>query len=319
MDNILIISDIQAYRKEPYWFGIQKLFEEYLIPNYKDYILVHGGDFYEISHPHAEIRKKMTEYILNFKEVHTILGNHDISQIKGSGIEELKLHKNIFVYDKLSEVIIENLKCLMIPFSNKISIIEDYNKNLKGKYDLVFSHWTPKLYSFGSNYLDLKNIIANIGIFIAHIHIPKNYKEYDNNNYIIGTPQPTREGEQNFKPRIFLIEDNKLREEKLPIYVSIKNIEYGQLPENKDWIYNIKNAPSFQAVNDMYKDYYVRKEGITIKREENEIEFENSEKENKSLQEEFKVYSIEKGVSKEIINCCLEYLNKGITIESNSV
>ena len=69
----------------------------------------------------------------------------------------------------------------------------------------------------------------------------------------------------------------------------------------------------------MYKDYYIRKEGITIKREDIEIEFENTGGENKSLQEEFKVYSVERGISKEINNCCQEYLNKEIVSEFNSI
>lgn len=308
MNNWLILSDIQADYKEPYWYGIQKLFEEFLIPKYKDYTLIHVGDLYEMSSPHSEVRKKITEYLLQFKECHLLLGNHEYSKIKGDGTLEIGLHKNLKLYNEVTEVIIDNKKCLFLPYSYKDNYQEEYS-NIKSDNDFTFIHAVPETDSFGGKFVDLKYVKSKYGIFWGHIHIPKDFKNYEIDNFIIGTIQPTRDGEQDFNPRIFLFEEDKLREEKLPIYMTIKDIEYGEELPNDKWLYNIKNAPSIQSVYAKYPVAYIREEGITVHREN--IEFYEDIKDNnqnRTLLEEFLIYSKEKELHKEIHESCLEYL-----------
>jgi hypothetical protein len=208
----------------------------------------------------------------------------------------------------IQEINLDGNKLLCFPY--KLSSMKEEYENYKSdeKIDFVITHITPPECAFADEGIQL-NIDCKKYIH-GHTHERTRFKDkYNREHFVIGVPLPTRNGEK--CNSILKINDDKSIEEiEVPEFLKIENIEYGNLPENKDWIYNIKNAPSFQSVNDMYKDYYIRKEGITIKREESEIEFEISEKENKSLQEEFKVYSVEKGLSKEVINCCYDYLGK---------
>lgn len=305
MNNILIIGDVQSKIKSPYWEGTQKLFD-YLISKYSDYIFVSTGDWYEYNSPNNIVVDTMTKYLLKFKEAHIVKGNHDWSKIKDSALLHLNNHETIFTYNELTEKVIENLKFLFIPFSDKKEDNILYDK-IEGNYDIVIPHLVPNCESFGGIYWNVK-LNTNIGIFWGHIHLPKDYVENNNKNYIVGVPQPTKNGEQNFEPRIFLIENGKVREEKLPIFMTIKTIKYNEEIKENEHLYNVTEAPDIQAVYDKYRTCHIRRDGIELLVKDGDFQQETFTL--GSISDKFLKFSEEQGISKEVVKCYSDYQNK---------
>jgi len=138
-------------------------------------------------------------------------------------------------------------------------------------------------------------------------HTPTEFISHNNNHYVIGVPLPTRYGEHEHEHVIYEITDH-IEKIKVPNYFTYEDIEYGEMPNNKNNIYNIKNAPSHQLVKSTYKDYYIRDEGIEYI--ENEEELKDVVIDENSLIDECNVYAKEEQIPTETLNICNEYFDK---------
>lgn len=297
---MIVIGDLHIKRKEPFLSSIRSFFE-WLLQNYKDEIIVLLGDLYDSSSPHGNVEDFTAHYLKQFKEVHIITGNHDYSAKQGLSLLQLRQHDNIFVYNDVTEVKIEDSKCLLLPF--KYSGIKEEYEQLTGKYDFVFSHITHPKEAFGDEGIELK-VGADYYIY-GHVHTQKDY----GNHIILGVPIPTRHLEHNQVCRIANISKKKVDIIETPVYFTYEDVEYGEMPVNKNNILNIKNAPSLISVLYKYKEFYIRDEGVTIALEDQDEEMEDIiDIDVDSFKATFVEYSKEKHISKEIVDCCLEFL-----------
>ena len=298
MRNIIVVGDIHAKNKEPYWFHIQKMFDE-LIKKYSKDVLILLGDVFDSSSPVAEIEETIAYYLSQFSEVHIVSGNHDQSRRLGNTLLPLRVHNNIHVYVDAAEIEIEGKKCLILPYKDgykeyeSISFIGDY----------CFAHITNVEDAFSDEGIDLKNVNA-LQVY-GHTHTNKEYK----NKIVLGVPLPTRNLE--ISNPIMIIEENGHSFVSLDHNFSIDKIEYGTYPENKTNLYNVINAPSKDLVFESYKGYYIREEGIEILRNENDLETEElTSFENGNLLEKFNLFAKENDISKEVLTCVSSRLSK---------
>lgn len=297
---IVHINDLHIKNKQPYLDANRELFK-WLIDNYKNETLIIGGDLWDTSSPFAENEAEFIGYIKQFKSVIINLGNHDTSRRAGNSLLHLKHHSNIQVIIDKTDLELEGNKCLFLPFIYNMK--EEYD-NIEWTGDYCFIHGENIEDSFGDSGLTLSKIKAK-QIF-SHIHIKKEY----GNKYVPGVANPSRNGE--FNNPILIINNGNIEWANHPVYFEFETIEYGKFPENKNNILNIKKAPSYQSVYDMYKDYYVRKEGIEILRTENDATIVDKEFESGNIIDRFARYAKEKEVSKEIFECANQYLQEVI-------
>jgi hypothetical protein len=299
---MIVVGDLHAKTKEPYRGATIKFFE-WLLANYKNEEIIYLGDIFDSSSPHANIEHEIINYISQFKHSHLISGNHDQSAIKGNTLLPHKIHSNISVYEDITEIVIEDNNCLILPFKNSYKNYQD----LEGVYDYIFLHCMPVEKEFAS-----EGIKLNLkGTYIwGHHHIQDNYTDENVNcHFIIGTPYETRHLE-NQKHRIFEIKDKKINTIEVPIFFTHETINYGEEPTNKNNILNIKNAPNRKLVFEKYKDYYIREEGIELLRTETTKEDYKKEFEKNNILQKFSVYAKDKNLSKEVLECCSTRLLK---------
>ena len=237
---IVIIGDTHIKNSEPHLYGLRKFFE-WLIQNYKDANIISLGDLYDQSSPYNPIEAEFIGYMKQFKSFHILEGNHTISRRSGSGILHLQHHDSIFIYTDKIEIEIDGHKFLMLPW--KYNAKETY-ESIEGNYDYILTHVTPPQCAFGDEgiQLHLKGQYIH-----GHTHMQIDFIDaFKQNHKVIGIPVVTRNSE-NQEYRIFTI-DSKLQEIKVPIFFEYQTLNYGEFPENKNNILNIKCCPSYQSV-----------------------------------------------------------------------
>ena len=316
MDNIIVIGDIH-FKTEPKPFhdGLMKLFYEHLIPEYGNCKIILTGDVLDsASKVRWDLYDEMINIFSKFKEVHINLGNHDYSDTVGNSLKPLNRLSNIQIYDKETEVEINGLKFLFLPYQH-LDYMQKVYTNYKWEGDYVITHIAPPNTSFGIGEIALMDIKVNYAIIHGHIHTHSKFSDTNNNmNIILGVPQTTRNLEQNAIKHICLIDTNKgdYQLKQLPIYFTIQDIEYGEFPENRNNLLNIKNAPSKKAVFDMYKEYFIRLEGIECKvSEDMPIDLLQLQEKNDSLLEaKISSFYLKKEVSNDVQNCINSYYLK---------
>jgi hypothetical protein len=254
---------------------------------------------------------KVISYLLQFKEVHIVTGNHDRSDQIGNSLLPLKHFRTIYVYEDVVEVYIEGILFLMLPFQG-LDKMKEY-PSIKKEYDYVVTHIAPPGTSWGIGEIDL-NLTVKKAIINGHIHNYKTWKDkLGNTQYLIGTPQCTRNLEQkderkgieiNCKTKDYTLID-------LPVFYTIEDIEYGNEPTSKNNLLNIKNAPSVVAVYEKYKGYNIRHEGIQILRTASTLSSLDELKETTKSQLVQKVnkFYAEKKPPLEIQECINKYLS----------
>lgn len=290
---MIIVGDLQIKYIEPH-IKHRITFLKWLLDNFKNEVLILCGDIFQTSAPPWDVFYMFEHFLLSWNnQVHILMGNHDHSGIKGNSLSSFDLLSDIYVYENVTEVEIENNKCLILPF--QYGNMKEKYEQLSGKYDYVFTHTTPIECSFDGEGIDFKNI--NGTFFHGHEHINKDFVDkYNNCHYVVGVPVPNRFGEHDKKHRIFNVKDT-IEEVEVPIYFTYEDIEYGEFPENKDNIYNVKNAPDKHSVLETYKEYYIREEGITYKglnEEINDITFAFKED---TIQQSFTMFHEEESES----------------------
>lgn len=292
---MIIIPDIHVKNKEPFKTAIIDFFD-WLIKNFKNEIFVLLGDLFDNSSPHNSIEAEIVSKLIQLKEVHILTGNHDISYRAGNTLLHLQYHKNIKIYIEKTEIEIEGMKCLILPY--KFDTSEYENINWKG--DFAFMHLTPIEEQFVNEGVKLENIDAYQ--IYGHIHTFNEYK----NKLICGVPIPTRNLEINNK--IVKIDQNKKVEFiEHPIWFEYETIEFGKFPINKNNVLNIKNATSISAIYETYKNYNIREEGIELKININKND-KNIELGFNSIQDKFIEFIEKENIDDELKNVCLSYL-----------
>lgn len=286
---IVIVGDVHFKHTQPYLKKIKEFFDD-LINKYPEAILIQTGDFFDTSSPHSEaVVDTALEYLLKFKEVHIVSGNHELSNRVGNPLIPLNRFNSIHIYTKPEQVIIENKSFLMLPYLYNVKSMKEQYEDMYGKYDYVVSHIAYPGTNFGApDEINLSNIEAK-AYFYGHIHEPL---DKPNNHFIVGVPVSTRHGEQNWKKRIVII-DNDIKFEYLKNYLDFETVNFNDEPISKDSILNIVNAPSVKSVIERYKGYHIRLTGILLTGEEDNKVTYNQQKEflNFSLEKNFQEFS----------------------------
>ncbi len=301
---MIVVGDLHIKRKEPYFSAITS-FLYWLIGKYNNETILFLGDLYDSSSPHGDIEEFIASWLKQFKEVHIITGNHDYSKKSGNALLQLRQHPNISVYTDITEIIIEEKKCLLLPF--KYGNIKEEYESLTGTYDYIFTHITPLECAFKDEGIQL-----NLrGTYIhGHTHMQKFFvDDIGNNHHVLGVPIPTRHLEEQQPHAVMSISKDGSHDSILvPQTFTYETIEFGDEPENKNNILNILNAPSMNNVYESYKGYFIREEGVTIKIDDTDCDIEETININDDIKSVFMDYSKEKALPKEIVNCCLEFL-----------
>ena len=296
---ILVIGDMHLKNKEPY-FTAQKEFLNWVDEKYPKHELLFLGDVFDTSSPAWNVFETFKSFISNRKgNVHILEGNHDKSAQKGSAVQNLQIGiDNVYVYTERQEIVIDGKKCLVCPYTYDKSIYEDFSWN----GDYCFLHLTNKEDAFGDEWVNTEGIKAT-QIF-GHTHT---FREVNKNKIVLGVPVPTRNLEIN--NNIIEITDSGYSYIKHPEYFNFEDIKYGDFPDNKNNILNIKDAPSIMSVYDMYKDYYVRYEGITFITDEEKDDSDVFDFNSDNLEISWKDYTNikEHNVSNDVNNTALKY------------
>jgi DNA repair exonuclease SbcCD nuclease subunit len=313
MNRIIVLGDIHFKTEpKPFYEGILKLFHEYLIPEYKDDTIILTGDVLDsASKVRWDLYDEMIHIFNKFKEVHINLGNHDYSDTVGNSLKPLTRLSNVSLYTKETEISINGLKFLFLPYQD-LEYMQKVYTSYEWEGDYCITHIAPPNSSYGIGEIDLQNIKVNKAIIHGHIHT---YSEFNdklkNKNIILGVPQTTRNLEQDSIKKVCVIDDKgEYTLLPLPVYYTIQDVTFGEYPENRNNLLNVIDAPSKKAVFDLYKEYYIRLEGIKTKvnSEELLITLEDIQNKNDSLLEtKISKFYLDKSIPNEIQNCINSY------------
>jgi len=203
MEKIYFISDLHfGVRNASHeWIKNQMdYFDNFFIPfidaeNVDDKYLLVGGDVFDN-------RQNLNIYILNhvyelflklstkFKEIHIIIGNHDISNKTTNNIHSLiflNALRNVFVYKKPELKTIGNAKFLMLPWvdGKEATSLEKYS----GRADYVLMHTDISTLRFNkykeiSDGVNINYLKSFKYVFSGHIH----YGQERDNIIMLGSP-----------------------------------------------------------------------------------------------------------------------------------
>jgi predicted phosphodiesterase len=262
---ILFIGDNHFKDHPSFLEGLRRLYKEHFIPNYKDCTLILTGDVLDSA---VKVRwnlyNEIIELLKQFKSVHIVTGNHDISDTTGNCLLPLMHQGNFTVYTQPTEVTIESHTFLMLPHTTHEQM-KSYEE-MEGEYDYIVTHFAPPGKAWGVGEIELKKLKARQAVIYGHIHDYEIYRDRnDNFNLIIGVPQTTRNGETRRKMYGVIHPSGEYELRECPVFFDILTIPYGLIPEDKTMMYNVVDAPSIDVALDFYKDFLIRREGIQTK------------------------------------------------------
>ena len=309
--KFIFIGDYHWTDKEPYFTGLKKL-SKYIIDNYKNDIVFFSGDFWDKNTPNWEkAYSEGLDLLLSLNNVHLINGNHELGT-KGNLLAPLKnKFKNLSIYTEKTELEIEGYKFLMLPFLYDRKKMDSEYKNLTGEYDFVFNHVSPIGSNYGQEEFDFNLLNVSQAIIYGHIHTKKQFVAGNNQHYVLGVPQPTKSGEDSIKSILeFDIDTKQFTEIDLPCYFDILNLDYQKIDINtlnKDFLYNVYNAPSIIDVENKLKGFYINTINLlhktTAKESNNTMQTFNNK-----LEDTFLEYCKEMSVNPEVMETCLRYI-----------
>ena len=206
-----------------------------------------------------------------FKKTFVLTGNHDTKLYKGvqqNALTFLNRFENVEVIETVKEFQIENRKLLALPHmrTSGVGIEQYYNSFDFSPYkdiDVTIGHWTCKVEGnkLMQDGVDLTKIPSKYFV-LGHIH-NRVVPEY------CGSCWPNKSNEMDEPdtkfPRcmkIWNLEDNSMREEFLPMFLSYENIEYPNKIEEIDVpyirVFTVYNIKSKLAAVDYYSGHYIR-------------------------------------------------------------
>ncbi len=261
--EIIIIGDLHLKTEEPFYSSSKKFMEWFVSKDFnnKNNILIQTGDILHNSVSNGKINKLMIDMFfnkLNFKEIHIILGNHDISKRGGNGLLPLEVNERIKIYKDIVITEINKYKCLIIPFMYKKQDTIDKLEKLKSegriKYDFIFAHIGDETQTLFNNFIDMSEF-KGVKIF-GHVH--------KGSSHYIGTPYITRYDEKDKDSIIGSIRNGIYETIKVPMFLNYCTIEYGKkIIESKNAstpfsIWDIEDAPDIESAYKFYKDIFIR-------------------------------------------------------------
>jgi DNA repair exonuclease SbcCD nuclease subunit len=195
------------------------LLKEYKKENDKLFIL---GDLFDnrssISIKAINTVINLFEDLSKIIEIHILLGNHDMYLMNTPDINSVSVIRNIsniIVYDKPTEITIDNHEILMMPWingkNNEIEILEKY----KGK-DLLFCHsdlngCRTQLYPtrpLSRHILDITDFVGYTKVYSGHIHIVQTI----NNFTFVGSPYHLDRNDVGNRKGIFIYDTVKKKD-----------------------------------------------------------------------------------------------------------
>jgi len=194
------------------------------------------GDIFKTRHPSIHelslFNELITKYNINY---HIVLGNHDyIDDTLNTLTPLLKLNlKNVFIYDKLSDIKINGYKILAIPH-NEEKNVNEIKKISKG-YDLIVGHIglnCLKGFEKSSSFENYFNKKDNQLVLLGHYH---NYTKVNSHCYFLGDVVQLTFAEAGFK-KYFCIYNKKNYK-----FIEIKTRSLDEIV--------INNSEDFQKIN----------------------------------------------------------------------
>lgn len=188
MGNIVIIGDLH--------FGIHlsdERFIEYQIEEWKKFIngycrandvqqLIILGDFFDnrnyLSVKIIDIVKK--QIIKHDMDIVLLVGNHDTLYKNTNEVSSSRLmfglHDNVNVIDKVQEMYIDDVKCLMLPWINKGNYSESMAAIKKTDAEYCFGHLELNGFEMTSGFKCIKGLSAGTfkkfkAVFTGHFHL----------------------------------------------------------------------------------------------------------------------------------------------------
>jgi predicted phosphodiesterase len=300
---MIVIGDLHLKSQDFYWKAQQK-FLNWLQETFPDEHFLFLGDIFNTSSPTWEVFEFFEVFLKKRKKTtYIIQGNHDYSSVKGCSLKVLEHNNPVMVFTSIDKLCIEGLDCLILPFYT--NVVNDLLKYPEFSYDYVFSHLTHPKEAFGSEGIDLNFINSNYFIY-GHTHTP-NVHVF--NHLILGVPLPTRNGEE-MGNLLKITGVNTWEKIKIPEFFKIETIKYGERINNKEWLYNVIEAPSFDDVYEKYKGFNIRTEGIKIKNNQEFIGETFDSNSLLSLKEKFIVFAKKNKLPQNIVDNTLEYFNR---------
>ena len=296
---MIVVSDLHL-KKQPEYFNAQKKFLKWLNDNYKNECLILLGDVFD-SAPVFDVYSEFKAFLKERKSIVNIVkGNHDSNYRVGEYLKGIHLMDNVNVFFEPIKAEFENNSCLFLPHKNNMK--EEY-ESIEGDFDFVFTHITHSKEAFGDEGINLKVKAKNVIYGHTHTHA------IHGNSIIMGVNIPTRNLETS-NP-IIEIKNKEISFIQVPEFLKIETIDYNDDINslNKDWIYNIKNSPSIKSVYEKFKEFYIRHEGIELKKDETQTEVKFDFDSN-NLMKYFKVFIDVNKIKKEYSDIIAEYLTR---------
>ena len=213
-----------------------------------------------------------------FFKLHIIVGNHDfkrIDKIYQLSYDFLKRKRNIVIYEKKTDVVIQGISCLMLPFLvPTIDIPSPYkyyselsnNPKENFKRDVIFGHVQDGNFPGVSSVKNLEKLSDRICLGHIHVRVHKNY---------LGSIFPldySQKGQRYFRTYEKINDTIVEKEHNLPNFLEFKVIDYEEDIETGDAltsVYVINNCPHNNALIDSkYSSLHIRKHYKTISRED---------------------------------------------------
>ena len=296
---IYILGDIHFSSRKDYLIATCKEFlnwYENWSANNENNILILAGDLVD-SHINGGLVIDFLEKFANssrFSEVHVVVGNHDAryqDSIRQLAYEFYKRKSKFHVYEEATEVTIEGLKCLFLPYywgTNEydLTMVEYYstiykNKAFSNNYDLAVGHFSGEDVSFAGSVDCVKNLdkIKTKKLCLGHIHTRNvNPERY------IGSVYAGRKNENDYTRAAWYYDGKQWKEDKLPIFNEFLTVTYpNSLSESKALIpiYTILCCGNEKLARQKYGDrIFIRKVtsenvDVGVKKRGNNTEFES--------------------------------------------
>lgn len=329
---IIVLGDIHFRDDKDYFKAVSEKFLEWFNNwknNNSNNTLILAGDLVEtslLSGNVADYLERFSNYS-KFKEIHICCGNHDKKKFHNDdqlAYEFYKNKSNIFIYEEPTEVVIEGLNTLILPYYTGVnkygkSMNEFYssiyeNKNFSGTYDLVVGHFCGEEFSYYGSADCIKNLdkINTKKLILGHIHTRESNKET-----YIGSVFACKKSENDYTRSAMIYNNSIWSEEKLPLFNEFITITYPEeLPKTKALIpiYTVLNCSSDIIAKSKYNNIFIKRttteliDAFSTKKTDLDRQFSSIKE--MDISELFKAYinSQETPLDKDIIEDCKRFL-----------
>lgn len=302
---VVFLGDLHFRSEEPFYSASREFCNWFVNQDFNnpDNTLIQLGDVLHESKSNGAVNYLMMDLFfrkLKFKKIYILQGNHDTSKQYGSGLKPLKVIPEVEVIEIPCEKEIEGLNYVFLPYyypySNGLRPMkEEYeNPNFLDEFELhkpdyIVTHVSDETQTLDKHYIDLSQFKCKR--ISGHIHIPSE-------NYL-GTPYPTRSDERQ-KKNVIRVGNEHVE---IPSFIDYYNIKFGEsLPEVPAMapIWEFFDAPSREAVNQMYgKNIHILHVHKTkpVERKKKKVK---TEKEHQSVEEYFETFCMTNDIEPEL-------------------